>query len=108
MEGGGTARSAVTVGAWVVVPTRIATYAGPRPCQNPLHSPHALPAQPARGDSAPDRRCPARRTAREAHPQGPCLLGLLPVPFGKEPELQGRERAAHLQMLRLRRRRRRL
>ena len=46
--------------------------------------------------------------AREADPQGPGVLGLLPVPQGEVRLLQGRERAAHLSMLRLRQGRRRL
>ncbi len=46
--------------------------------------------------------------AREADPARPGLLGVLSVPQGEVGELQGRERAAHLQMLRLRQGRRRV
>ena len=55
-----------------------------------------------------DGHRPAGGPPREAHPQGPGVLGLLSVPSGKVRLLQGRERAPCLSLLRLRQGRRRL
>src|ERR1700739_1317400 len=57
----------------------------------PIEGPHALWRRIAGGNPAADRSGRAGGTALQAGAQAPADVGLLPLPPGEIPQLQGRE-----------------